>query len=144
MFKSKLLPFSLFILLCCSGTQASPFSRWSVRGVVVNKTFRSTPLSHSLGVDGIYKLELRDEKNKVHRQMVTRTVFLAYEIGDAFDAESAPPTAMERKKRLAAVEAKEKAQAKMDDAPAPAVSEPKSRLIVAAFPQEMLPETEGF
>ncbi len=51
----------------------------------MSKTFRPTPLSHSLGLDGIYRLELRGEDKKVRRQMGTREVFLAYEVGDQFD-----------------------------------------------------------
>lgn len=62
-----------------------------MRGVIVNKTF-TTPLSHSLGVDGIYKLEVHDEKNLVHHQMVPRDVFLAYELGDKFAPDSVPAT----------------------------------------------------
>ena len=149
MFKKKLLP-----LLCCSvlagagagAAEASPFGHWSVHGIVVNKTFRVTPLSHSLGVDGIYKLEVRDEHDKVRRQMVPRDLFLAYEIGDRFEPRGAPPTFAERARRLAAVAARErmKVEARVKRAVAAQLGRPKSKLVVTAFPQEMLPETEGF
>jgi hypothetical protein len=77
MLRKNLLPLAFYILLGCSVTQGSPFGSWSASVVVVDKTLRSMPLTHSLGVDGIYKLELRDKNNRVHRQMVTRVVFLA-------------------------------------------------------------------
>jgi hypothetical protein len=144
MCQKKLLPLVLLTVLGCLGAEGSPFSRWAVRGVVVNKTYRATPLSHSLGVDGIYKLEVRDADHKVRRQMVTRALFLAYEIGDAFDPDGAPPTVAERARRLAAIAAKEKARAEVEEALAADFREPKGKLIVAAFPQDMLPETEGF
>lgn len=56
--------------------------------MVVNKTFRPTPLSFSLGVDGIYQFELRGSDKKMRRQMVTREIYLAYEVGDAFDEQA--------------------------------------------------------
>lgn len=86
----NLFPLAFSILLCGAVAQGAPFGSWSAHGVVVNKTFRSTPLSHSLGVEGIYKLELRDKDNKIRRQMVTRKVFLAYQIGDEFNDLEAP------------------------------------------------------
>ncbi len=60
----KLLPFIAIALLACSIAHAGPFTRWAVRGVVVNKTFCPTPLSHSLGLDGIYRLEVRGPDKK--------------------------------------------------------------------------------
>ncbi len=143
MIRNKLLPLVWCIALVCSGAEASPFGRWAVHGVIVNKTYRSTPCSHSLGVDGIYKLEVRDEQNKVHRQMVTRDLFLAYEIGDHFEPNGAPPTVAERA-RIATLEMKKKAQAELNAVVKETFRKPKSKLIVVAFPQEMLPETEGF
>ena len=54
----------------------------SLHGVVVGKTFR--PL-HSLGTDGIYRLEVRNDENKVRRQMVSHEIFVLYDVGDVFD-----------------------------------------------------------
>lgn len=169
MLHKKLLPLALLLVCFCPRAEASLFDHLGVHGVVVNKTFRATPLSHSLGVEGIYKLEVRDEKNKIRRQMVTRELFLAYEIGDQFAPAGAPPTFAERAQRRAAVARiakKDKGHveriakknkvrpapiAKKDEirirvrrARAVVYREPKGKLIVAAFPQEMLPETEGF
>ena len=148
MIKKTLLPLVLLLVLFCNGTEGSPFAHWAARGVVVNKTFRPTPLSGTLGVDGIYKLELRDEKNKVRRQMVTRDVYLAYEVGDEFDANAAPPTVAQRAVRVAFEQAKENLEAPpAEEQPAEmtvSISETENRLAVASFPQEMVPETEGF
>lgn len=52
--------------------------------VIVKKTFRPLPFSGSMGLDGIYKIELRDANNRVHRQMVTAEVFNRYAVGDDF------------------------------------------------------------
>jgi hypothetical protein len=55
------------------------------RGTVVSKSFRALPFSESLGLDALYKLELRDENNRVHSQLVTPEVFRQYRVGDYFD-----------------------------------------------------------
>jgi hypothetical protein len=141
------LAFVCTLLLGCAGAQGSWLDDWTVRGVVVNKSFRPTPLSDSLGVDGIYKLEVRDEKNRVRRQMVTRVVFLRYEIGDRFDASVpfSPRLATEQIRKLIRVETKKRlVQEKIDDSPPPPATGPRDRLLSACFTQDMLPETEGF
>ena len=139
MLRQSLLLLAFSIVLGCSVTEGSPFGSWSASGVVVNKTFRATPLTHSLGVDGIYKLELRDKDNKVRRQMVTRAVFLAYEIGDQFNDLAAP-----RKTSKADVTAQRIAAAALNDSQSAAKVALKDRLANAHFTQDMLPETEGF
>ena len=140
----KLLPFLVIALLNCSVALAGPFGSWAVRGVVVNKTFRPTPLSHSLGVDGIYRLELRGEDKKVRRQMVTKEVFLAYEIGDKFDEQARPAAVKEA--RVAATptvaEPAPKAPSLADVMGSEIAT--RNRLASANLPREMLPETEGF
>lgn len=153
----KLLPFIVIALVSYSVAQAGPFGSWGARGLVVKKTFRSTPLSHSLGLDGIYHLELRGQDKKVRRQMVTREIFMAYQIGDEFD-EHGTPAAL-KKARLVATAREEKKTPKVDsladvmEGKAPTavrteslldVLESKNRLASANFPREMLPETEGF
>ena len=139
MISKNFLPLAFSILLCGSVAQGSPFGSWSAHGVVVKKTFRSTPLTHSLGVDGIYKLELRDKDNKIRRQMVTRDVFLAYQIGDEFNDLEAP-----RNSRKADVIAQRLAAAESDDSRAATKVAIKDRLANVHFTQDMRPETEGF
>ncbi|MEO8043265.1 MAG: hypothetical protein ABI674_00030 [Spartobacteria bacterium] len=153
----KLLPFVVIALVSCSLAQAGPFGNWAARGVVVNKSFRSTPLSHSLGLDGIYRLELKGADKKVRRQMVTREIFLAYQIGDEFDEHATP--AASKKAQVAAVAAEKEKTPKVEsladvmDGKLQAatkteslldVLQSKNRLASANFPREMLPETEGF
>lgn len=53
-------------------------------GFIVQKTFRPLPFSYSLGLDGVYKFDLRDERDAMHEQMVTREVYVKYEVGDYF------------------------------------------------------------
>jgi len=139
MISKNLLPLAFSILLGGAVAQGSPFGSWSARGVVVNKTFRSTPLTHSLGVDGIYKLELRDKDNKIRRQMVTRDVFLAYQIGDEFNDLEAP-----RNSRKVDVIAQRLVAAESDDSRAATKVAIKDRLANVHFTQDMRPETEGF
>ncbi len=141
----RLLPFVVIALLGCSVAQAGPFGRWAARGVVVNKTFRPTPLSHSLGLDGIYRLELRGEDKKVRRQMVTKEVFLAYEIGDKFDEQAKLAGVKEARVAAAAAPVVEPApkSPSLADVMASTI-ETKPRLVSANLPREMLPETEGF
>ncbi len=121
--------------------QAGPFGSWAARGVVVNKTFRSNPLAHSPGVDGIYRLELRDSDGKVRRQMVTREIYLAYEVGDRFNELESPRS---HQARLAAKSAQDANALKKDSLVSGVESETKKRVASLNFPQEMLPETEGF
>ncbi|CAN5552525.1 hypothetical protein BH20VER3_BH20VER3_24090 [soil metagenome] len=131
----RYLPLVLLALISSSLAQAGPFGSWAARGVVVKKEFRPTPLSQSLGVDGIYRLELRGSDQKVRRQMVTRGVFLAYEVGDQFN-ESDEAGAAKRKSPVA------------EEALAVSEKEPETvadnRLVTLNFPREMLRETEGF
>ena len=135
------LPLAFSVLLGCSVAQGSPFGNWSASGVVINKTFRSMPLTHSLGVDGIYKLELRDKNNRVRRQMVTRAVFLAHEIGDVFDelAASPKPRIAEAKKNASGDGAADSSRALVETR-----TEIENRLASVHFTQDMLPETEWF
>ena len=131
-------------------TLSAFLSGGNVHGVVVNKTFKPLPGAHSLGVNGIYRLELREAGQTVHRQMVSRTVFLAYEIGDEFDDRVAPA---EARRQNAARRAQEKEAARLAEveeqradvvAEAPAQNVPDKRLVKLFRRQDMLPETEGF
>jgi hypothetical protein len=123
----------------------------NVHGVVVNKTFRPLPGAHSLGVNGIYRLELREADQAVHRQMVSRAVFVAYEIGDEFDDRVAPEEAR-RKNEARRAEAEETARLaqlekqRAEEMIAQATSQSTSdkRLVRLFRRQDMLPETEGF
>ncbi len=140
----KLLSFVVLALLFASVAQAGLFGRWAARGIVVNKTFRPTSHAHSLGADGIYRLELRGEDKKVRRQMVTREVFLAYEIGDEFDEQGNPAAAKEARVAAAAkvFEPASKTPSLADVMASTA--ETQTRLASANLPREMRPETEGF
>lgn len=149
----RLLPFLVIALVTHSIAQAGPFGSWAARGVVLNKTFRPTPLSHSLGVDGIYRLELRGPDKKVRRQMVTREIYLAYEIGDAFDEQAKlVKHAPAKDVRLAASTSSTPTENPPVAAPAKTESladvlaavESRNRLASENFPREMRPETEGF
>ncbi len=143
----KILQMACAILLSGSAANAAPFGHWAAEGVITNKTFRSTPLSHSLGVDGIYKFEVRDKNNKVRRQMVTREVFLAYEIGQEFAEGAAPakqPIGARTDVRIASVESKKEAEPPAEGLILEPKSEIKNRVASIHFTQDMLPETEGF
>ncbi len=139
----KLLPFVVIALVFSSLAHAGPFSSWAPRGVVVNKTFRPTPFSHSLGMDGTYRLELRGQEKNVRRQMVTREIFLAYEIGGEFDQHATP--AAFKLARLAATAKATLAPKRKSLADAlEARIESDYRTANSNLPRGMLPETEGF
>ncbi|HEY3663448.1 MAG TPA: hypothetical protein VGL24_09880 [Chthoniobacterales bacterium] len=144
----SLLPLVVLVFITCLSAQAGPFGSWAARGLVVSKTFRPTPLSRSLGLDGIYRLELRGEDKKLRHQMVTREVFLAYEVGDQFD-EHATPEAVKQARLAVAAKAQAEIEAARPKSPSLADVlngnfETKGRLASENFPREMLPETEGF
>lgn len=132
-----------------------------IHGVVVDKIFKPLPVVDSLGVEGIYDLELRDGKNQLHRQMVTREIFARYQIGDVFDdhagakqivkqAASAvstakvqvEKTAAEKPKFTAAVVTPTPAPKAVAEQPAPPKTE--SRVAQAFQKGDMLPDEEGF
>jgi hypothetical protein len=73
------------------------FAGCAYEGTVVRKEYRPLPFSYSLGIDGIYKFELRDRAGRIHSQLVTPLVFANYEIGDYFnDLQPLPPDAFQR------------------------------------------------
>jgi len=141
----KLLPFCCLLLFCAS-VDGSWLDRWTVRGVVVQKIFQPFPISRSLGMDGSYKLEVRDEQGKVHRQMVPREVFQAYEIGDRFDSLGYPGNHVGVKVEPAKEPRPPKVRIaiKVDPSPAPPAAGPRDRFASIYFTQDMLPEREGF
>lgn len=61
------------------------FSGCAYQGTVVKKQFRLLPFSESLGIEAIYKFELRDRAGQIHSQMVTPEVFASYQVGDYFN-----------------------------------------------------------
>ena len=143
MIRKSLLPLGA-LLLWCGSAHASWFDRWTPHGVVVAKIFHPSVLAHAPGEEGIYKLELRDEQNKIHPQMVTAATFFAYEIGDHFDPTA--PLPPRREVREAIVAEAKKASLEMravNSAAAPAMELPK-RVAKARFTQDMLPERETF
>ena len=50
----------------------------AVEGVVVEKNSRPLPFFDSVGMDGVYKLKLRDSQGNISSQMVTPEVFAQY------------------------------------------------------------------
>lgn len=70
---------------------AALFSGCAYEGVIVEKRFRPAPFYDSMGIDGIYKFQLRDASGQIHSQMVTPDVFASYEVGDYFNDLQAPP-----------------------------------------------------
>jgi len=141
----RLLPF-ICLLLCCVGADGSWWDHWPIRGVVVEKFFRPSPFSHSLGTDGFYKLEVRDEYHRLHRQLVSREVFLAYEVGDQFDSSASLESCRVTKLQPAREPMAPKVRVAMtvDASPEPPAAGPRNRLLSVYFTQDMLAEREGF
>ncbi len=145
--RKSFLSVAISLLLCGSLVHGSPFGRWSAHGRVTNKIFKPSPLTGSTGVEGIYKLELRDKDNKIRRQMVTRVVFLAYQIGDEFnELDPGHPTNNGPKKpaRLVTPGGTTRADADEPMAAISAQKVDKNPLLTAHFTQDLLPEIEGF
>jgi hypothetical protein len=70
---------------------AALFSGCAYEGVIVDKQFRPAPFIASMGIDGIYKFQLRDSSGQIHSQMVTPDVFASYVVGDYFNDLQPPP-----------------------------------------------------
>lgn len=71
-------------------------------GVIVRKDSSPLPLYESVGVDGSYKLALRDRTGAVRSQLVTPEVFEGYAEGEYFnDLQSAPSGASAAAKGMA-------------------------------------------
>jgi hypothetical protein len=114
----------------------------ALHGVVVQKIFKPLPLSYSLGIDGIYRLEVRDGSNRVHRQMVPREIFSLYEIGDEFDDRATPE---QIRRRNQALRARAEQAARLAERAAKAkLSASDERVAQLFLRPDMLPETEGF
>lgn len=124
-------------------TLSAFLSGGSIHGVVVEKTFKPLPLADSLGVEGIYRLDLRQPDKSVRHQMVSREIFAAYQIGDEFNDQLSVADL-----RRLHEEEQEKAVAKAAESAAPKVK-PKEQVSDTRFAtlfrrQDMLPESEGF
>ena len=143
MFGKSLLP--LGALLClCAGTHASILDRWTPPGVVVGKIFRPTMVCSADGAAGIFKLEVRDDGNRVRRQMVSAETFRAYEIGDRFDPNGPLPPRLEIREMLAAEARKAFLELSVSDPPPSAAMPVPKRIATAKFTRDMLPDREGF
>jgi hypothetical protein len=142
----KRLLLFICVVFCCGRAQGSWLDHWPVRGVVVQKTFRATPFSQSLVVDGLYKLEVRDQNHRVHRQIVPREVFLAYEIGDQFDSSASldKPVAVKAEPVRKPSEPKVRVAMAVDSPAEPPAAGPRNPLAGVYFTQDMLAEREGF
>lgn len=119
----------LLVVISATLAEAGPFGSWAASGVVLRKEFRPTPLTQSLGLPGIYRLELRGKDRKVRRQMVTRDIFLAYQVGDRFNE-------LDR-----TVEAEKESIPVAVPAQGPDLDE---RVATLNLPREMMREMEGF
>jgi hypothetical protein len=147
MIGKSLLPLT-FLCLCAQLAAASWPNSWVVRGVVVGKMFRPSTLPRSLGEDGIYKLELRDEHHRIQRQLVSREVYRAYEIGDSFDSSAPLPARKTRPDSKTAARPRPKVADTLSENPPPVsivpVTQSRNQLASAYFTRDMLPEVEGF
>jgi hypothetical protein len=68
------------------------FTSCANEGTVVRKDSNPMPFYHSLGIDGSYKLALRDSAGAVHSQLVTPEVYQDYAEGDYFNDAQPPAT----------------------------------------------------
>lgn len=118
----------------------------SIHGVVVDKTCKPLPLADSLGVNAIYRLDLRQPDQSVSHQMVSREIFSAYQIGDEFDDRLSVAQLHQRHQEQEKI-AREKARqlAESETKANPKHVDPDDR-VAALFlrRQDMLPETEAF
>jgi hypothetical protein len=67
------------------------FTSCANEGTVVRKDSNPMPFYHSLGIEGSYKLALRDGAGAVHSQLVTPEVYQDYAEGDYFNDAQPPP-----------------------------------------------------
>lgn len=86
----RLTSFSLF-------AAAIIFSGCANEGTVIDKRAGASPFTYSLGIDGVFKLILRDQQGNVRSQLVTPDVFNRYEVGDYFNDLQPGPTRRETK-----------------------------------------------
>jgi len=143
MHRRSLLPLGV-LLLWSAGLHANIFDRWVPRGVIVGKIFRASVPAGPSGTEGIYKLEVRDEHKKIHRQMVSYAVYRAYEIGDRFDPAAPLPSTHSLRQEIAAEEKKASLALRVAESPPPPAMGPPERVRHPSFTQDMLPETEAF
>ncbi len=129
------------VLANASALYANPFDNWSAHGIIVNKIFKPTPLTDPLGVQGVYRFEIRGDDNKVHRQLVPQDVFRAYEIGDEFDARDANHKVRDARRKTIAAE-KMRMEARRAVVQIRDLPNPKSTGRILS--PEMMPETEAF
>jgi hypothetical protein len=131
----KLIPVVVWFGVSAAFADAGSFGSWAARGVVVKKEFRSTA-----GLDGIYRLELRGEDQKVRREMVPRKIFLACEVGDSFD-EQTSPAAVKQGRIAARPKAEVKVKANRWAKPCRRNAGPIHDSRVPRSPREKLPES---
>ena len=134
----ELIPVVLWFGFSAAFADAGSFGSSAARGVVGKKEFRSTA-----GLDGIYRLELRGEDQKVRREMVPRKIFLACEVGDSFD-EQTSPAAVKQGRIAAQPKAEVKVKANRWAKPSRRNAGPIRDSRVPRSPREKLPEAEGF
>ena len=118
----------------------------SIHGVVVDKTCKALPLADSLGVNAIYRLDLRQPDRTVRHQMVSREIFFAYEIGDEFNDRLSLAQLQQRHQAQKKIAEEKARQLASEEAKSKAKSAGADDRVAALFlrRQDMLPETEGF
>ncbi|HEY5036094.1 MAG TPA: hypothetical protein VII74_03070 [Chthoniobacterales bacterium] len=117
-----------------------------IHGVVVDKTCRPLPVADSLGVNAIYRLDLRQPDKSVCHQMVSREIFAAYEIGDEFDDRLSIAQLHQRHPKQEKI-AQEKARPlPVEKAKTVTKQTGADDRVAAVFlrRQDMMPETEAF
>lgn len=106
-----------------------------VHGIVVGKSYQPLPLVDSLGIDGIYRLELQGADKVVHRQMVSPEIFSSYQIGDEFDDRLSAADARKHHANQLAAEAKPAAVVKETPIAKAAPSPAPANQLVAKAPE---------
>lgn len=112
------------------------------------KSFRPRTFQDSLGEGGVYKLQIRDEHNKVRGQLVSPEIYRGYQIGDLFDSSAPMPKRKSpphsKKIGVSQPEVRPATSERLYPVSTLAVRETKKRLASTYFTPDMLPETEGF
>ena len=109
----------------------------AVHGVVLHKSFTPLPFQYSLGIEGIYRFELRDG-TRTFSQMVPARVYFSYAVGDEFDDRLSLEEGQEHNWKHHRGDAKE-ANAAVDR-----TSLSDNRAARLLLRQDMMPEREGF
>ncbi|MEO5753177.1 MAG: hypothetical protein ABIR38_00530 [Chthoniobacterales bacterium] len=78
----------LALVICLAA--ALLFSSCAHEGTIVRKAVRALPFAGSLGIEAIFRFEVRDREGHIHRQVVTPEVYARYKVGDYFNDRERP------------------------------------------------------